>query len=194
MDTLESIVRVIHVLTAVLMVWPFYALVAVNQRARLGPPLGDRVDTYLENIIKNRAIPCYVFQATALVSGLALIFLHGQDLGALIAYPVLGLKFLFLLLIAAGLTRVVFVLQPRIDGLFAGAGSPIAPETAKEIGRFRLARKQTASFCLFLVLANVILGLQAWVAFPIWLTAVLFAAIALFTWRAYTSLTPFGWA
>lgn len=33
------------------MAWPFYALVSVNQRARLGPPLGDRVDAYVENII-----------------------------------------------------------------------------------------------------------------------------------------------
>ncbi len=193
MDTLESIVRVIHVVTAVLMAWPFYALVAVNQRARLGPPLGDRVDTYLENIIKNRAVPCYVFQATALVSGLALIFLHGQSPGALIAYPVLGLKFLFLLLIAAALSRVVFGLQPQIDRLFAEGGSPVSAEVAPRIAKLRLARKQTASFCLFLVLTNVVLGLEAWIAFPVWLTVVLIAAVAFFTWRAFTSVTPYGW-
>jgi hypothetical protein len=53
------------------MAWPFYALVAVNQRARLGSPLGDRADTYVENIIKNRVIPCFVFQVSVGVSGLA---------------------------------------------------------------------------------------------------------------------------
>ncbi len=81
MDTLMSILKVIHILTAMLMAWPFYALVIVNQRVRLGPPLGDRADTYMENILKNRTIPCYVFQATVLVSGLALVSLGGQGLG-----------------------------------------------------------------------------------------------------------------
>ena len=57
MDTAISSLRVVHILTAILMAWPFYALVAVNQRARLGPPLGDRVDTFLENTVKNRTIP-----------------------------------------------------------------------------------------------------------------------------------------
>ena len=52
MDTALSTLRVIHIVAAILMAWPFYALVAVNQRARLGPPLGDRVDTFLENTVK----------------------------------------------------------------------------------------------------------------------------------------------
>ena len=57
MTTAVAILRVIHILNAVLMAWPFYALVIVNQRVRLGPPLGDRADTYMENTIKNRTIP-----------------------------------------------------------------------------------------------------------------------------------------
>ncbi|NIN93994.1 MAG: hypothetical protein GTO49_03180, partial [Anaerolineae bacterium] len=47
-----SILRVIHIVTAILMAWPVYALVAVNQRVRLGPPTGDRTDIFMENIIK----------------------------------------------------------------------------------------------------------------------------------------------
>ncbi len=194
MDTLVSILRVIHVLSAIFMVWPFYALMAVNQRARLGPPLGDRVDTYMENLIKNRAIPCYIFQGTALASGLALVALHGQGLGALLMYPNLGLKLLFLLLIAAALSYVYFGHQPEIDRLFAQGGSPVSREITPRISAMRVRRKRTASFCMFLVLTNVILGLQAWIAFPLWLTSALVGAIALFTWRAYTSVTPFGWA
>src|SRR4030066_2060008 len=101
MTALISIVRVVHIVTAILMAWPFYALVAANQRIRLGPPLGDRTDTYLENIIKNRTIPCFVFQATALVSGLALMFLRGQGLGTLFTNPALGLRFVLLVFIGA---------------------------------------------------------------------------------------------
>ena len=194
MDTLYSVIKVIHIITAVLMAWPFYALVIVNQRARLGPPLGDRADTYLENIIKNRAIPCIVFQATALVTGLALIFLRGQGLSVLVTNFALGLKFLLLLVIAALLSYVQFNLQPQIDSLFAQAGNPASSELAPRISALRLRRKGLATFCLFVVLTNTMLGVQVGVAFPLWLTALFIVAIAAFTWRAYKSVTPYGWA
>lgn len=50
-----------------------------------------------------------------------------------------------------------------------------------------------ASLCLFSVLTATMLGVQVWVAFPLWLTAILVLAIAVFTWRAYSSVTPYGW-
>jgi hypothetical protein len=196
MDTVISILRVIHVITAVLMAWPFYALVAVNQRVRLGPPLGDRVDTFLENTIKNRVLPCYIFQATALVTGLALILLRGMGLDTLVTIPVLGLKFLLLLVIAGLLSVVTFSLQPRIDALFAkrDVSGKILEDDASQIRALRGRRKQLSSLCMFCVLTAAMLGVQAWVAFPVWLTVVLIAAIAALTWRAYTSVTPWGWA
>ena len=193
MDTLISILRVWHVVTAVLMAWPFYALVAVNQRARLGPPLGDRVDTYLENIIKNRTLPCFVFQATALVTGLLLVFLRGLGLDTFITNVPLGLKFLLLIAIGGLLSYVHFSLQPRIDALFAAGGSPIPKETAAQIQALRLRRKQLASICLFSVLTTAMLGVQVWAAFPLWLTAVLVLVIGVFVWRAYSSVAPYGW-
>ena len=52
MDILMSVLKVIHIASAVLLAWPYYALAAVNQRALLGPPFGDRTDTYMENVIK----------------------------------------------------------------------------------------------------------------------------------------------
>lgn len=195
MDTAISILRVIHVITAVLMAWPFYALVAVNQRMRLGPPLGDRVDTYLENTIKNRVLPCYVFQATALVTGLALILLRGMGLDTLVTNPVLGLKFLLLLVIAGLLSVVTFNVQPRIDALFAkrDAGGNLAEEDAAQIRALRGRRKKLSSLCMFCVLMTAMLGVQAWSVFPVWLTVALTIAIAVFTWRAFYSVTPWGW-
>ena len=194
MDILISILRVAHVVTAILMAWPFYALVAVNQRGRLGPPLGDRVDTYLENTIKNRVLPCYIFQATALVTGIALIFLRGLGLDALVMNPVLGLKFLLLLVIASLLSIVTFNLQPRIDTLFAKrTDGRIADADATQIRALRTRRKQLSSLCMFCVLTVAMLGVQVWGAFPVWLTVVLAVAIAAFTWRAYSSVTPWGW-
>lgn len=193
MAELISFLRVVHIISAILMAWPFYALVAVNQRVKLGPPLGDRADTYMENIIKNRTIPCFVFQGTVGISGLALILLRGQNLGLLITNPALGLKFLLLGLMAGLLIYVNSRLQPRIDSLFAEAGNPIAADLASRIGALRARRKQLASVCMFAAFTSAMLGMQVWVPFPLWLSAILVAAIGLFTWRAYQSETPYGW-
>ena len=38
MSVVIDVLRVVHLFTAILMAWPFYALVAVNQRIRLGRP------------------------------------------------------------------------------------------------------------------------------------------------------------
>ncbi|MBI4320893.1 MAG: hypothetical protein HY675_20565 [Chloroflexi bacterium] len=195
MDDLIAFLRVVHVINALLMAWPFYALVSVNQRARLGPPLGDRADTYMENIIKNRTIPCFVFQGTALVSGLVLVVLRGVGLGALVTNPALGIKLVLLLFIIVLLSYVHIGVQPRIDALFASAGgNPVPPTNAPTIGALRLRRKRIASICLFSVLTMSMLGVQVWAAFPLWLTALLVVAIAIFTWRSYKSVTPYGWA
>ena len=194
MEPVTSIIRLIHVINAMLMIWPFYALVAVNQRGRLGPPLGDRVDVYMENIIKNRTIPCFVFQATALISGALLVALRGRSLTDLFTEPVLALKFIPLLLIGGLLTYVHQSLQPRIDALFAQTGgNPASPELAKQIGPLRIRRKRLATVCLFVVLFSTLLGAQVGEPFPLWLTLVLTAAIGLFTWRSYSSVTPYGW-
>lgn len=193
MADLIAFLRVLHIITAILMAWPFYALVAVNQRVQLGPPLGDRTDTYMENIIKNRTIPCFVFQATALVTGLALVLLRGLGLGALVTNPLLGLKFLLLLLIAGLLSYVHFSLQPQIDALFAQANSPVPADVAPRLGALRLHRKRMASICMFVVLTVSMLGVQVWAPFALWLTVLLVIAIAVFTWWAYKSVTPYGW-
>ncbi|HJW91604.1 MAG TPA: hypothetical protein VJ436_13255 [Anaerolineales bacterium] len=164
---------------------PFYGLLIVNQRVRLGPPLGDRVDTYVEAIIRNQAISCFVFQTTALVSGLAMVFLFGQGLDSLVTNPALGVKFGLLLLISALLSFIHFRLQPQIDALFAQAVVPIPSEIASRISQLRLRRKRAASVCTFVVLTVSMLGVQVWKPFPGWLTAGLVAGIAAFTWRAY---------
>jgi len=147
----------------------------------------------MENIIKNRTIPCFVFQATALVSGLALVLLRGQGLGALVANPSLGTKFVLLLVIAGLPSYVHFSLQPEIDALFSRASNPIPPDLASQIGALRSRRKRIASICMFLVLTIAMLGLQVWAPFPLWLTALAIVAIAVFTWRAFKSETKYGW-
>ena len=194
MAELVSTLQVLHVLAAILMAWPFYALVAVNQRAGLGPPVGDRLDVYLESVLKGRVIPCFVFQGTVMATGLALILLNGLGLGALTANPVLGAKFLLLILIAALLGYVHAKLQPQIDALFESSpDGPVSPDAANAIATLRLRRKRMASICLFSVLTMAMLGVQTWASFPLWLSLTMLLALALFTYRAYKSTMPFGW-
>ena len=195
MATLVSVLQVVHILAAILMAWPFYALIAVNERGKLGPPLGDRVDTYLENVVRGRVVPCFVFQATVMGTGLALIFLHGLGLGGLLEYPALGAKFILLIVIAVLLSYVHVRVQPQIDRLFASLpGTPMSSDVADAINALRLRRKRLASICLFSVLTMAMLGVQSWAAFPFWLTVALVTALALLTYRAYRSTMPYGWA
>jgi len=194
-DTLTAVLKVTHITTAILMAWPFYALVVVNQRVRLGPPLGDRVDTYMENIIKNRTIPCFVFQLTALVTGIWLVLDMGAGWSLLIENPRLAFKLVGLVGIGGLLGYVHANLQPRIDGLFAQGGEgPISAELGADISTLRTQRKRMASVCLFVVLTEAMLGVQVWMPFSWWLNLVLVAAIAALTMRAYRTETPYGWA
>jgi len=194
MSVVIDVLRVVHLFTAILMAWPFYALVAVNQRIRLGAPLGDRADLYMENIIKNRTIPCLIFQFTAGITGIALMLLRGFGLGSLITNPAVALKAGILVFVIGLLLYVDKVLQPKIDALFAEAGEgPILPELAARINPLRKLRARFALTCLFCVLVIALLAVQVWVLFPLWLNGVLFGAIVVFVWRTFTSYMAYGW-
>ncbi len=121
------------------------------------------------------------------------MLLRGFGMDALLTIPVLGLKFLLLVFVMGLLGFVHFSLQPQIDALFARVGNPVSADVALRIGALRLRRKRLASICLFVVLTVSMLGVQVWTPFPLWLTTLLVIAIALFTWRAYNSVTPYGW-
>ena len=193
MTDLIQILKVTHIFSAILMAWPYYGLVASYQRAQVGPPLGGREDIYFENMVKNRVIPCYVFQGTAFVTGLGLVLLRGLGWEALVSNPMLLLKLLLGAGIAVLLTYVHVNLQPQIDALFAQAGDPVPSDVASRIGALRRRRTRLATVCMSLVLIISMLGVQVWMPFPVWLTALLVVAIVAFTWRAYKTGTPFGW-
>jgi hypothetical protein len=194
MSVLIDILRVIHLFTAIMMAWPFYALVAVNQRVRLGSPLGDRADLYMENIIKNRTVPCLIFQFTAGITGIALMLLRGMPLGALYTNYAIAIKVGLLAFVMGLLTYVHLSLQPKIDELFDQAESDsMTPEIAQSIGPLRKLRSRFALTCLFCVLIISLMALQVWVMYPLWLNGVLLGAIIVFTWRTFNSYMAYGW-
>ena len=50
-----------------------------------------------------------------------------------------------------------------------------------------------ASICMFVVLTNLALGVQVSAGFSVAVVVLLIVAVASFTWRAFSSNTPFGW-
>ncbi len=188
-----EVMKFVHVLTVVFMAAPLYNLIVVNERGRFGKaPVA--VDRYFENLIRGNAIRCYVFQLTALATGILLIPIGGEAWQALFTNWVLLVKFLLLLILTALLSWVTFGIQPRIDGLLNQVqGETIPAEVASQITPLRGLRKRLAATCLFLVIVTVLLGLQVFSRFSPVITIGLILLAALFAWRVYRTPIPYGW-
>ncbi|HLC41788.1 MAG TPA: DUF2269 family protein [Methylomirabilota bacterium] len=188
--TLYPLLKFLHILAVVFMAAPLYNLIVVNERVRFGKA-HLQVDQYFEKIIRGNSIRCYVFQLTALVTGLLLVSLAGLPL---LTNWVLLIKLILLLALMGLLSVVTFSIQPRIDKLLAQAeGDAIPQPIAAQIAPLRLRRKRLASVCLFLVITTVLLGLQIFTPFGAALTIVLLVLAALFAWRVYRTPIPYGW-
>ncbi len=186
------ILIVIHAISAVLMAWPFYALILTGERGKLGPPL-NRADNLQENIIRQQSHRCLVYQVSLLVTGALIIMLKAD--GALLHTFQTNLRMLaklLLLMLLVGMNiYMVFYLQRRIDENIALLSA--FPDVAPLIKKYRGRRRWMAAVCLWYVLMEVILGVQAWSSFG--QTFIILAAIvaALFVLRAYLRLSPWGW-
>jgi hypothetical protein len=186
-------VKFLHILTVVFMAAPLYNLIVVNERARFGKA-PYAVDRYFENLIKTNAIRCFVFQATALVTGILLIPLSGQALSALFINRVLLAKLLLLIVLSVLLSYIHFSVQPRIEALLDQVqGAEIPGDILQKIGPLRVRRKKMAGFCLFFLITLVLLGLQVFSRFDPLLTGVLLLLAALFSWRVYKTPIRYGW-
>lgn len=189
---LYDTLKFLHIITVVFMAAPLYNLVVVNERVKFGKAHLD-VDRYFESIIRGNSIRCYVFQLTALITGVSLIVL-GSSVAVLVTNWVLLAKLVLLLALMALLSVVHFTIQPRIDALLAGAtGDVLAPALAARIAPLRVTRKRLAAVCLFLVITTVILGLQVFTRFTPLTTVILVVVAAVFAWRVYNSRVAYGW-
>lgn len=186
-------VKFLHILTVVFMAAPLYNLIVVNERLRFGTA-PYAVDRYFENLIKTNAIRCFVFQATAFVTGLLLIPLGGLPFSALVTNRILLAKFLLLAVLSVLLSYVHMGVQPRIEALLSQVqASEIPPEILQKIVPWRVRRKKLAGFCLFFVITLVLLGLQVHSRFDPLMTGLLLLLAAAFSWHVYKTPIPYGW-
>ncbi len=192
---LRAFLLFVHLVSTLLMAAPFYMLVIVNERARFGVPLGYFTDRYMENIIRNNAVRCFVFQGTMAVSGLALVYVTGRSWSALFTDPMLVIKWVALLVLASLLSQIHFSIQPRIESLMEQVkpDAPVPQGLGAKISALRLRRKRYAGICLFLVLTALIMGLRVTFSYNIYLAIAFLVVAALFAWRVYKKPVPLGW-
>lgn len=188
-----ELVKFFHLLAVVFMSAPLYNLIVVNERAAFGKAPAA-VDRYFETVIRGNAVRCYVYQLTALVTGVLLLPLAGLSWALLFTNGILLAKFLLLLSLTFLLSIVHFRIQPAIENLLTQVQEEEIPfKIAEQILPLRLRRKRLAGLCLFIVITIVLLGLQVFSRFGVTLTVFLIGMAGLFAWRVYKSPVRFGW-
>ena len=195
MDDLYEVLKLWHIISFVFMSIPLFNLIVVNERALMGSSFNYGADTYMENIIRNGAIRCYVFQLSVFISGILLLVFGHWGIQALWLNYILLAKTVLLFILMSLLSYVHFSLQPKIDSFF----KDITPETKvpdnflAPVKPFRVLRKRLATICLFLVLTTIILGMQTYSPFSLTLNLILIGLAGLFAWRVNKTLILFGW-
>lgn len=195
MNEFLELLKFFHVMSFVFMTIPLFNLIIVNERASLGSPFNYNTDRYMENLIKNGASRCYVFQTTVFVSGLLLLIFGDLGIEALWSNWVVLAKTILLCMLMGLLSVVHFGLQPKIESLLAefGPESPVPDDLASKLKPYRAKRKQLATFCLFLVIVTIILGMQVYETFSPLLTVALVILAGLFALKVNKTLIKFGW-
>jgi hypothetical protein len=195
MNTLYDLLKFFHVLSFVFMSVPLFNLIVVNERAVLGSTFNYHADRYMENIIRRGAYRCFVFQATAFVTGVLLLMFGPWGIETIWTNLVMALKTVFLFTLTGLLSYVHFRLQPKIESFIAdfGPDSEVPDDIVSQLKPYRVRRKRMATFCLFLVITIIILGLQAYDTFNPIVTLVLVGLAGLFAWRVNKTLILFGW-
>jgi hypothetical protein len=149
----------------------------------------------MDNIIRRGATRCFVFQSTVAITGILLLILGPLGIEALWSNWVVLVKTLLLFTLMWLLSYVHFNLQPKIESLLSDIGPEAAvPDGfAAQLKPYRVRRKKLATFCLFLVITIIILGLQVYSTVSPILTIVLIGLAAVFSFRANKTLLRFGW-
>ena len=195
MENLYDILKFLHVMSFVFMSVPLFNLIVVNERALFGPSFNYYADRYMENIILHGANRCFVFQSTVLISGVLLLIFGDLGIEYLWTNWVVLLKTIGLFALMGMLSYVHFYLQPKIEKIMATIGpeSEIPEDFAAQLKPYRVRRKKMATFCLFLVITIIILGMQVYTPFDPIVTVSLIILAGLFSWHVSKTLIRFGW-
>ena len=194
MDVLYDSLKFLHVLGFVFMTVPLFNLIVVNERALLGVSFNYYADRYMENIIKHGAYRCFVFQSTVLITGI-LLLVFGPGIEVLWLNWIVLVKTVLLFTLMGLLSYVHFNLQPNIESLLSNvsSNSNVPENLTTQLKPYRVLRKWLATICLFLVITSIVLGLQVYERYNLWLTIILIVLAGLFSLKVNKTLIRFGW-
>ena len=195
MDNIYNLLIFLHVMGFVFMSVPLFNLIVVNERALLGVSFNYYADRYMENIIKHGAYRCYIFQLTVLITGVLLLLFGPLEFEALWMNWKILIKTILLFILMGMLSYVHFKLQPKIESYLSELNekSAIPDNLVSQLKPFRVRRKWMATFCLFLVIVSIILGLQVYDSFSPILNIILIGLAGLFVLKVNKTLIRFGW-
>jgi len=195
MENLYDVLKFLHIISFVFMSIPLFNLIVVNERVMMGKSFVYATDRYMENIIRRGAARCYVFQTSVLITGILLLIFGDLGIEDLWRNWVLLAKTLLLFVLMGLLSFVHFKLQPKIEARMAelNPDEPAPGDFSAQLKPYRARRKRLATFCLFIVITTIVLGMQVYGTFSPALNFVLIALAALFAWRANKTLIRFGW-
>ena len=195
MNIFYDLLKFLHIMSFVFMSVPLFNLIVVNERAFFSSSFNYSVDRYMENIIKHGAYRCFVFQSTVLLTGVLLLVFGPLGIKTLWSNWIIILKTILLFTLMGLLSYVHFKLQPKIEKLLAkhGPDAPLPDSLFSDLKTHRARRKRMATFCLFIVITIIILGLQVYSTFSPVLTLGLIGLAGLFAWRVSKTLIRFGW-
>ena len=195
MNIFYDLLKFLHVMSFVFMSVPLFNLIVVNERALFGSSFNYPVDRYMENIIKHGANRCFVFQSSVFLTGVLLLVFGPLGIDALWANGIIAVKTILLFTLMGLLSYVHFKLQPKIEKILVNQSpdAPLPDSLFSVLKTYRARRKGLATFCLFIVITIIILGLQVYGAFSPVLTIALIGLAGLFAWRVSKTLIRFGW-
>ncbi len=195
MDNIYNLLIFLHVMGFVFMSVPLFNLIVVNERALLGISFDYYADRYMENIIKHGAYRCYMFQLTVLITGVLLLLFGPLEFEALWMNWRILVKTILLFILMGMLSYVHFKLQPKIESFLSdiNADSKIPDNLVSQMKPYRVRRKWMATFCLFLVITSIVLGIQVYDSFSPLLNVILIGIAGLFSLNVNKSLIRFGW-
>jgi len=195
MDIFYDLLKFLHVMSFVFMSVPLFNLIVVNERALLGISFNYYADRYMENIIKHGAYRCYIFQSTVLITGVLLLVFGPLGIVALWMNWIILVKTILLFILMGMLSYVHFKLQPKIESFLSdlNADSEVPDNLVSQLKPYRVRRKWMATFCLFLVITSIILGLQVYGSFSPLLTIILIGLAGLFALKVNKTIIRFGW-
>ena len=162
-NILYSVNLVIHILATIFCVaGPFYQLLWVRRRGKLGFPLIYQFDRVMESVLSLQPRLCFGLIITLVITGFTFPLVHYVFHGAWrevsnLSLVIFSTKAILAFIGLAIVTHSVYVLAPQIAEIFA-TFSPEKQPSDELLNRFwalRAKRKMLCQFCFMLALIIV---------------------------------------